>query len=92
MIDFSLLMAQAREDEDGFHLNPEQWTLFTMRGNCRERSYRVLTERGMNQGQAYTGKKGSKQVPDPKSNIGQVLRILCTDSISLPVLEAGLTK
>jgi hypothetical protein len=88
---FTLLIAEAQMDEDGgLHLNKDQYTVLMVKADCREMSYRILADNGVRDGQPYKGKKGDKQKPDPRSNIAQVLKRLCTPPpiSSAPRLEA----
>lgn len=88
-LEFLLLMAQAQTDDGGLHLNKDQWTLFSMKADCGEMSYQITAERGIKEGKPYVEKKGRKQKPESRSNIGQILIQLCNERPSLPVLDAG---
>lgn len=84
-ITFELLMAESEVDDEGTHLNSAQWGLMTIKANCSDRTYQVRADRGVRDGVPYVGKKGSKQKPDPRSNIAQVLELLCYEQKRLPM-------
>lgn len=83
-LQFSLLMAQAVQDYEGLHLNPDEYALMLIKASCKDKSYEILSDRGMRSGQLYTGKKIKKQRPDPRSNIGKVISLLCGETPARP--------
>lgn len=76
-IEFSLIIAQAAMGDDGLALNPNNYMMATVIGNCSEMTYKAGKKTGKKNGEDYA-EDASKERPAPiDSRIWQVLTFVC---------------
>lgn len=78
-IKFDLLAAQARVLEDKFAFNPDNWSLMSVVAGCKDRSYQILSEQGVDRGEPFIEVKGKRKTAQPGTAIYEILNILCTN-------------